>query len=370
MPHIRRARSRRALVALTVATLALLVSSCTNGAPGAEPSLTPRPVDGGSSGGPTGSATPEPTPPDLGRYYSQKLRWRGCGSGHQCSTLKVPLDYAHPAKAIDISVLKVPASNPQARIGSLVVNPGGPGGSGVDYASRATNYFGAQVRAAYDIVGFDPRGVGKSTPIDCVSDQRLDEFVASDPDPDTAAEIRQTDRWLREFGNGCLRRSGDLARHVSTIEAAKDVDILRAALGDRKLSWFGASYGTFLGATYAELFPGRVGRMVLDGAIDPSLSNERLSLVQAHGFEVALRSYVRACVKASQGCFLGATVDEGINRIQKLLADVERVPLPAGAASSRSATPSSASGRRCTTRTTGPTWTPGCARPSPATAPC
>ncbi|HLN77311.1 MAG TPA: alpha/beta hydrolase, partial [Nocardioidaceae bacterium] len=166
----------------------------------------------------------------------------------------------------------------------------------------------------------------ESTPVDCMPDAKLDEFVASDPDPDTSAEVAKSDELAREFGQGCVENSGDLAAHVSTEEAARDVDIIRALLGDRRLSWFGASYGTFLGATYADLFPDKVGRMVLDGALDPSLSNEQMSLVQAHGFEVALRAYVGACVERGS-CFLGRTVDEGTKRIRQFLDDVDAKPI-------------------------------------------
>ena len=181
--------------------------------------------------------------------------------------------------------------------------------------------------AAFDVVGFDPRGVGTSTPLECVGDEKLDELISSDPDPDTPAETRYSDYLIKDLGNGCLRESGDLTRHMSTVEVAKDVDILRAALGDTKLSYFGASYGTFIGATYAGLFPGRVGRMVLDGALDPSLSTLEKNLVQAEGFEVALRAYVGACVDRG-GCFLGDSVDASTRRIREFLDEVEKNPLP------------------------------------------
>ncbi len=176
-----------------------------------------------------------------------------------------------------------------------MVNPGGPGASGVDYAANAETYFGAEVRAAYDIVGFDPRGVGASAPVDCLSDDRLDAMIAADPDPDTARS-REGLRLLGELGQGCLDKSGDLARHVSTEEAARDMDVLRAALGEKQLTYFGASYGTFLGATYADLFPSRVGRMVLDGAVDPALGQVAQGLAHAKSFETALRAYVSDCV--------------------------------------------------------------------------
>lgn len=302
--------------------LALLVSGCDvlAGQPESRPSLSPRPIDEPPS------ATP--TEPSLDRYYQQDVSWEACGE-HECTTIEVPLDYADPdGRAIELSVLRVPAGDEDRRVGSLVVNPGGPGGSGVEYAANAEQFFGAELRRSFDIVGFDPRGVGRSTPLDCVTDKELDTFVAADPDPDTAAELARADRLLEQFGNGCLEESGDLARHMSTAEAARDIDILRAVLGDPKLSYFGASYGTFLGATYAELFPARVGRMVLDGALDPSLSTLELSLVQAKGFETALRSYVGHCVDRGN-CFLGGSVDQGVRRIQQLFDQIERDPLPA-----------------------------------------
>ncbi len=323
------ARRQRVRLVAAVAVLPVLLGGCSSfgrqSAPA--PTLSPSPigsVDPSAERSGQGSAAP-----DLASFYGQKVTWKACGED-QCTRIKVPLDYADPqGRSIELSVLKVPASNKKQRIGSLVVNPGGPGGSGVDYARNATGYFGSELLQAFDIVGFDPRGVGRSTPVQCLSDQQLDTFVASDPDPDTPAEVRRSDRLIAQFGEGCLDESGPLAEHVSTAEAARDMDILRAVLGDQKLTYFGASYGTFLGATYAEQFPKRVGRMVLDGALDPSLTSVRLNLVQAKGFETALRAYVAHCVDGGS-CFLGRTVDEGTRRIRQLLDDVERNPLPAG----------------------------------------
>ncbi len=318
-------RRRLAAVALPV-VLAVTLSGCVLSAKDdskalPSPTLSAKPV-------PTPTKSPSaPAGAGLRRYYAQKIAWQGCRGRFQCAKIRVPLDYARPeGKSITIALLKVPAANPKQRVGSLVVNPGGPGGSGIDYAANASTYFGSEVRQAFDIVGFDPRGVGESTPVDCMPDAKLDAFVASDPDPDTPAEVAKADELSAEFGRGCLKDSGSLAAHVSTAEAARDVDIIREVLGDRLLTWFGASYGTFLGATYADLFPDRVGRMVLDGAIDPSLSNEEMSLVQAHGFEVALRAYVGACVDRGS-CFLGRTVDEGTKRIRQFLDEVDRKPI-------------------------------------------
>ncbi|MGO4258154.1 alpha/beta hydrolase [Marmoricola sp. RAF53] len=276
----------------------------------------------------SGPAEPQPsTDPRLARFYHQKLRWKDCGAD-QCAHLTVPLDYARPAaETVELAVLRVPAQNKDKRIGSLVVNPGGPGGSGVNYAAAGSLQFGNALSDVYDIVGFDPRGVAASDPLHCLGTAGLDELLASDPDPDDQAERDQYDKLISGFGNGCLDESGDLTRRMSTEEVAQDMDILRAALGESKLDYLGASYGTFIGATYADMFPGHVGRFVLDGAIDPSLSNEQLSLQQAGGFETALRAYVQDCVDQGD-CFLGDTVDAGVKKIGAFLQGLDSKPLP------------------------------------------
>ena len=327
MPSPKKTRIPRSAAAFALpVVLSLVLSGCSLlGDDGAEalpsPTLSASPLES-----PSGSEAPPA--PDLDRYYDQLVSWESCRSDKLCTTIKVPLDYAKPdGRSIELSLLKVPAASKSQRVGALVVNPGGPGASGINYAAQTSLYFGSELRQAFAIIGFDPRGVGESTPVQCLSDDKLDQFVATDPDPDNAQEIQRGDELLAEFGDGCVDESGALASHVSTVEAAKDIDIIRAVVGDRKLSYFGASYGTFLGATYADLFPNRVGRMVLDGAIDPSLSTEELSLEQAKGFETALRAYVGHCVDEG-GCFLGGTVDAGTQRIRKFLDDVEASPIP------------------------------------------
>jgi pimeloyl-ACP methyl ester carboxylesterase len=330
---------RRSTVVIGVLVAVLVLAIAAAGVIGWRVASGDEAPDAGPSGGAT-SSTPDPSPtgsaaqdatadPRLARFYDQDLRWRDCGRD-KCAVLTVPLDYERPdGKTIGLAVLKVPALDPKGRVGALVVNPGGPGGSGVSYAAAGSLQFGTPLSRAFDIVGFDPRGVGQSDPLECIDTQQLDALVAFDPDPDTRAERNEMDRLIRGFGQGCLDHSGQLARHMSTKEAARDMDILRAALGERRLDYLGASYGTFLGATYADLFPEHVGRFVLDGAIDPSLSNEQLSLAQAHGFETALRAYVKDCVDRGD-CFLGRTVPDGISRIQAFLAQVEKQPLPTG----------------------------------------
>jgi pimeloyl-ACP methyl ester carboxylesterase len=316
---------RTALSLVLCAGLAAGVAGCGLLDRGGDPAAEPAPTLSASPLPSTAAPAPKA---ELKRYYRQDLAWSDCRDDLRCAQIEVPLDYAHPeANSISLALLKVPAEDPDQRVGSLVVNPGGPGGSGIEYAARADLAFGAELRRVYDIVGFDPRGVGESTPVDCVADPELDTFVASDPDPDTPAEREATARMLAELGQGCVEHSGDLAAHVSTEEVARDLDIIRAVLGDRTLSYFGASYGTFLGATYADLFPERVGRMVLDGALDPAATTEEINLVQARGFETALRAYVRHCVDQG-GCFLGDSVQAGTARIRDFLDRVEKSPLP------------------------------------------
>jgi pimeloyl-ACP methyl ester carboxylesterase len=276
---------------------------------------------------------PATTPPDpaLASFYEQDLAWKSCGDGLECATISVPLDYAHPdGPAIDLNLLQRPADDQDHKVGSLLVNPGGPGAPGTSEAEQASFYFRQPLLTYYDIVGFDPRGTGASDPVDCLSDADLDAYLAGDPEPDTPAEERAYVAGVRAFGRGCTSLSGELASHVSTIEAARDLDVLRAALGDQTMNYFGSSYGTELGATYAELFPTRVGRFVLDGAVDPTLGFREAALTQATGFETALRAYVTNCVEDSSSCYLGDSLDEGLATIQGFLDDVETDPLPTG----------------------------------------
>ncbi|GAA1953729.1 alpha/beta hydrolase [Nocardioides panacihumi] len=283
----------------------------------------PPPSPAAGSAEPGAQDAPDPA---LQRFYAQRLDWQKCRGHFWCATLEVPLDYAHPTgTTIKLALLSAPATG--KRIGAMVVNPGGPGVPGTDYAAAAARAFREPLRNRYDIVGFDPRGTGASSPVDCLSDGELTAFLSADPDPDDADEESAYFASAREMGAGCAKRSGAIAAHVSTVEAARDMDVLRAALGEARLTYFGASYGTKLGATYADLFPSRVGRFVLDGALDPALPTRELNLQQAAGFETALRAYVANCTK-SPGCFLGDSVDAGVAKVQSFLADLDQKPLP------------------------------------------
>jgi len=326
-PRLFRTRRVVALVA-GAAAAALTLSSCL-----VLPFVPDNKPDGPlSSGGPGGSGQASGTqaPPTgtkgLEPFYGQKLGWASC-TGGECAELKVPSDYANPgAGSIGLALLRVKARTASARIGSLVVNPGGPGGSGVDYAKYANQIVGADVRRSYDIVGFDPRGVGKSAPIDCLNDADLDAFLGGDPTPDDPAEEMAFIASSQKLADGCAAKNPKLIAHVSTVDAAKDMDVLRAALGEQKLTYLGKSYGTFLGATYADLFPKLVGRMVLDGVVAPDLTSQEISVGQAKGFELATRSYVQACITSSN-CPVGRSVDEGMKWIQDFLKGLDAQPI-------------------------------------------
>ncbi len=302
---------------------------------GEEPTASTATPGGSPSPMPSDPAAADVAPdPALADFYAQQLDWGPCDDPTQtdpieCATLRAPVDYAEPdASTIDLALLRVPASDDP--IASMVVNPGGPGAPGTSYAAAATQVFGRALTAHLDVVGFDPRGTGGSDPVDCLDDEQLDDYVAQDPDPDTVAEGAALEQAQRDFFAGCVARSGPLLGHVTTVEAARDLDLLRSALGESRLTYFGASYGTKLGATYAELFPDRVGRLVLDGAVDVSLSSRELSLGQAGGFETALRAYVSRCTDEIDGCFLGDSLEQGLGTITTLLDEIEADPLPTG----------------------------------------
>jgi pimeloyl-ACP methyl ester carboxylesterase len=307
------------VAALALAVAQSLQSDDDSAAGDSAPSLAPTPTPAPGSS--------EPPTPDLASFYAQQLTWESCRGDFECATLTVPVDYRDPAgETIGLALLKDPADDLARRIGSLIVNPGGPGVPGTSYAENASAAFGKVIREDFDIVGFDPRGTGDSDPVDCISDQELDAFTAQDPDPDTPQEAADFQAGQEQFFQGCVDNSDSLVGHVSTVEAARDMDVLRAALGEATMLYMGASYGTQLGATYADLFPDKVGRMVLDGAVDLSIDSRQRRLEGAAGFEVALRSYVQNCVDEGD-CFLGETLDDGLKTIQDLMASIDQQPL-------------------------------------------
>jgi len=209
-------------------------------------------------------------PVSLQDYQSQELTWASCFGDFQCADLLVPIDYQKLGKGrFSIKVLKFSARNQDEKVGSLVINPGGPGASGVNYAYNAEYVFSSDILDKYDIVGFDPRGVGFSAPIHCLTDKELDESYAADSNPISPSEIKSLVSEVRSYAAKCKTRNTNILNY-GTADAARDMDLLRSALGEEKLNYLGVSYGTYLGTLYAKFFPDKVGRMVLDGAIDPN----------------------------------------------------------------------------------------------------
>ena len=265
------------------------------------------------------------TPTSLSAYYAQELKWQNCYENYQCADLLVPIDYTNlKTGTFNISVLKYPTTN-KKKLGSLIVNPGGPGGSGVDYAYAAEYLFSPAILNAYDIVGFDPRGVSRSEPIICLTDKELDANYASEAKPDNEKEFAQTLIDLKNFIQQCEEKNEHLTS-FSTANAARDMDILRQAVGDKQLNYMGKSYGTFLGTLYAQFFPDKVGRMVLDGAVDPTISNFQQSLTQAIGFDKAFAAFAADCNKKTD-CLLPEDKDAVIEFMKQLFVQAEKEPI-------------------------------------------
>ena len=275
----------------------------------------------------TGCASSNPeTLTTLLQYQEQKLNWRECYQGYECAYLQVPIDYADlETGSYSLSLLRFKALDQERRIGSLVVNPGGPGSSGVNYAYNAEYIVSPEILERFDIVGFDPRGVGESAPIKCLTDTETDESFAADPKPDDAAELALLISDTRDFFAKCAERSNGIM-HYGTLDSARDMDILRSALDEKELHFLGKSYGTYLGTLYAKLFPETVGRFVLDGAVDPNSSNREAVLGQAIGFDLALDAFISDCLKRTD-CSLSGNLDDARTQVVKLFKETSQKPL-------------------------------------------
>lgn len=271
-------------------------------------------------------------PAGLESFYGQEVDWQTCDgmpAQYQCGTVEVPLDYDDPsARSIDLAVVRHVAPGPDV-VGSLLTNPGGPGGSGLSYIRDSLDYaMGSALVDNFDIIGFDPRGVGESTAVHCLDGKAMDAYLY-----DLPKNERDSDAWQDEmdanaatFAQACEDNSDGILEFITTENAARDMDVLRAVLGDDELFYYGASYGTFLGATYAKLFPKIAGRLVLDGALDPAARD--VGTIQAIGFEDALKAYMASCLKKSS-CPFSGTVDQAMKDLNTLLHTVDRSPLEA-----------------------------------------
>ncbi|MGW0735042.1 alpha/beta hydrolase [Streptomyces sp. NPDC002851] len=277
---------------------------------------------------------------------AQKLDWKDCpapdplqgggdapsplpgGTTWQCATMKAPLDWDDPeGDTLGIALIRAKAKDQDKRIGSLIFNFGGPGGSGVTTLPAFGDTY-ETLHSRYDLVSFDPRGVGHSDPVQCSSDDELDEYFQQDGTPDDAAEERELLDGVEEFNDACEDNSGKVIPYVHTTDAARDLDLMREVLGDKKLHYFGISYGTELGGVYAHLFPKNVGRAVFDAVVDPTLSPEQGSLGQAKGFQQALENYAKDCTSQAEDCPVGDTPEDVQARIARLLKDLDAKPLP------------------------------------------
>ncbi|MFE0416355.1 alpha/beta hydrolase [Streptomyces tendae] len=326
--------ARAISTAVLLSTATLLASSLAACAPTGQD---------GDRHGDTGGATTDAQA--LTSLRNQSLTWKDCpapapiqgggeapgalpdGTRWQCATLRTPLDWKNPSgESMDLALIRARAAgDPDDRIGSLLFNFGGPGGSGVaTLPGLAPDY--EKLRTRYDLVSFDPRGVGNSAGVRCL-DAGLpsEEEIDNTPD-DGGDETNALVRFNRETAAACEKNSGDVLAHVGTTQAAQDMDLMRQVLGDEKLHYFGISYGTELGGVYAHLFPEHVGRAVLDGVVDPTDDLMEEALAQAGGFQLAFEHFAAWC--ARQGCTLGDDAEDIVDLVVGLEAALDDTPLP------------------------------------------
>jgi pimeloyl-ACP methyl ester carboxylesterase len=325
-------RTARALL-LTIAVV-LVLAGCTSVNGNGRYAGTATPTGPGAPAATSGAPAVEPTISpvsflDCTSVIRPQLRESPGGDrplSFGCGRLRVPLDYRDPSrKAIDLLLIRVRLAGQQKRIGSLVVNPGGPGASGADAAIGLALTLPTDVLARFDVVGFDPRGVGLSSPIECISDRLKDESLQLDPDaPDALAAQAKLSG---QISSGCVAKYGGDLQHYNTEETARDLDLVRQAVGDSRLTYLGYSYGTRLGSVYAQLFPKRVRALVLDGAVDPKAGEVAAAQTQAAGFERAFDQFAADCKARRAACRVGPDARATVKRI---LAEARRSPIPGG----------------------------------------
>ena len=333
-------RSRRATAAAGLLLVAASLTSCSLFAPDDLPEATPAPAP--TLTVPDGQE--QATDPEFARFYGQEPQWRRCGEEPmECATVQVPVEWDSPgADVLDLSLARHRATGD--RQGSLLLNFGGPGVSGVrTLVTVGEAVVGSRVAETYDLVAFDPRGVGRSSPVDCLSDRELDAWrandTAADVDDDPAAAVAESRTTAARFAAGCSRSAGDLLGEIGTVSAARDLDVVRDALGEERADYLGYSYGTLLGATYADLFPQRVDRFVLDGALDPESSYTDLVAGQAAGIEIALRAYATACLAGDAGdCPLSGDVEQAVQQVVGVVERADDEPFPTTGRDGRAAT--------------------------------
>ncbi len=244
----------------------------------------------------------------------------------ECGRTEVPISYDEPEGAtLPLFLVRVRAAGQTGRIGSLMVNPGGPGASGADAAIGLALTMPEIVLKRFDLIGFDPRGVGLSTPVECIPTELKDRMIAAEPRPTTAEQLDESFALTKEAADGCAKQYGDALGTFNTVDTARDMDRLRQALDEDKLTYLGYSYGTTLGSTYAELFPDKVRAMVLDGAVDPDADPKADAEAGANGLERGFDAFAKNCTGLLAGCPLGAQPRQFVER---LLGKADKTPIP------------------------------------------
>ncbi len=315
--------SAQGLVRVAAAALSVTLIAACGSSPARRATPTTRPA-------PASTSAPAPTTAAGTALPATPVDWVPCKgpagpSGYQCATIAVPRDPQDLSKGtIGMALDRRPASG--TRIGSLLVNPGGPGVSGVDFLPSAVSYLNPVLLQHFDIIGFDPPGVGRTAPVTCLDPAGLEQYYATEPEPSTPAQMSSYLAELKTFDTGCQQHSGAELPYVSTVDAAMDMDVIRRDVGDAGLSYLGFSYGTLLGATYAGLYPTRVRAMVLDGAIDPALPVIKGLDVQSAALEGDLNSFFSYCSSTS-GC-PWKTGRDPVQTFEALLNRVRSRPLP------------------------------------------
>ncbi|WP_330328972.1 alpha/beta hydrolase [Streptomyces sp. NBC_00536] len=261
-------------------------------------------------------------------YLRQKPAWHRCSpdrpAAYECATLKVPLDYQRPeGRKLDLAISRMKSENPAKRRGVLLLNPGGPGTPGLFRPMRANAEMAKDVRDRYDLIGFDPRGVGESSPIGCGGLKPEEKGDGGAYRPETfAADVA----WARGVADKCREKSGDVIPYITTRNTARDMDVIRTVLGERTISYLGYSYGTYLGAVYSQMFPQRTDRFVLDSGVDPERVWRGMMQVWSTGAEPAFARWTRWAAERSETYGLGATPEAVSATFWALVARADREP--------------------------------------------
>ncbi|WP_405396122.1 alpha/beta hydrolase [Streptomyces microflavus] len=312
---MRRRRLAPLLAVSLTATLApVLATSTAAAAPAAAPSAasSPSAAKGGA----------------LDRYTKQKPKWKRCEAAapaeFQCATIKVPLDYRAPGgKRIDLAISRISSTGPGKRHGVLLSNPGGPGGQGIYMPLALQEELPEAALRKYDLIGFDPRGVGRSTPVTCDLTPEEENWLR----PYKKETFTKDVAWARKVADKCREKSGAVLPHITTRNTARDVDLLRAVLGEKKISYLGYSYGTYLGAVYTQLFPGRADRFVLDSAVDPARAWRGMVQWWAEGAEPAFDRWTGWAAARSETYGLGDTPKKVDRTFWELVARADEQPI-------------------------------------------